>query len=274
MIERESVTGSILVWDAPVRVFHWLMVLSFAGAYLTAEMDDWRLLHVTLGYTMAGLVAFRLVWGVVGTRYARFANFVRGPKGVAHYFGTLFQRRPEHYVGHNPAGAVTIIAVLLLTAVVAGSGWATYHELGGDAMEELHEVFANLMLAIIGIHVAGVLVSSWVHHENLIRPMISGRKAGQPQDGIRRAWRSVAALVLLCVLLFWWFQWHDAQDAVPGNRPAPAFPHVSESSVRPGITLLGLRSMETLGYIPPAEAAANYYKRLSSHATIRACAPN
>ena len=68
----------VLVWDAPVRVFHWLMVASFAGAYLTAESERWRLLHVTLGYTMAGLVAFRIVWGLVGTRHARFASFVRG----------------------------------------------------------------------------------------------------------------------------------------------------------------------------------------------------
>jgi cytochrome b len=220
-IQRETAPRSILVWDAPVRVFHWLMVLSFAGAYLTAEMDEWRLLHVTLGYTMAALVVFRLVWGVIGTRYARFANFVRGPRAVAHYVVTLFQRQPEHYFGHNPAGAVTILAFLLLTAIVAGFGWATYYELGGEAMEKLHEIFANLMLAIIGIHVVGVVVSSWVHQENLIGAMISGRKIGQPQDGIHSPWRTVAVVVLLCVLLFWWFQLHDAQNAEPGDRPTP-----------------------------------------------------
>ena len=75
----------ILVWDAPVRVFHWLMVLSFAGAYLTAESERWRLIHVTLGYTLGGLVAFRILWGLVGTRYARFAEFVRGPAAIRGY---------------------------------------------------------------------------------------------------------------------------------------------------------------------------------------------
>lgn len=220
---RETAPATILVWDAPVRVFHWLMVLSFAGAYLTAEMDDLRLLHVTLGYTMAGLVAFRLVWGLVGTRYARFANFVRGPGRVAHYLRTLFQRRPEHHVGHNPAGAMTILAFLLLTPIVAGLGWATYYEYGGEAMEEVHEVLANLMLAMVGIHVVGVLASSWAHHENLVKAMITGRKTGQRQDGISSAWRSVAVVLLLCVLSFWWFQLRDAPSAgMAGDRPAPA----------------------------------------------------
>ncbi len=89
---RDSANRKILVWDAPVRVFHWLMVFSFAGAYLTAESERWRMLHVTLGYTMAGLVVFRIVWGLVGTRYARFSDFVRvgAPLTVLIYLIALF----------------------------------------------------------------------------------------------------------------------------------------------------------------------------------------
>ena len=213
----------ILVWDAPVRVFHWLMVLAFAGAYLTAEQDAWRPVHLALGYTMAGLVAFRIVWGVVGTRYARFANFVRSPGSVLRYFRSLLRGRPEHHVGHNPAGAMTILALLLLAILVALSGWATYAGVAGEAMEEVHEVLANAMLAIVGIHVAGVLVSSLLHHENLVGAMISGRKPGKPQDGIQRAWRGVAAILLVAVLGFWWLEWYNAPAASsPGDRPAPA----------------------------------------------------
>jgi cytochrome b len=104
----------ILVWDLPVRVFHWLLVASFAGAWLTAEGEQWRLLHVSLGYTVLGLVAFRLVWGVFGTRYARFSSFIRGPSAVARYLGNLMHGRPQHYTVHNPAGAVAIVALLLL----------------------------------------------------------------------------------------------------------------------------------------------------------------
>lgn len=202
--------GRILVWDAPVRVFHWLMVLCFAGAYLSAESERWRLLHVSLGYTMAGLVAFRLVWGLAGTRYARFSDFVRGPGAVLRYLGSLLRGRPEHHTGHNPAGALAIVALLALTAVVATAGWATYNEFGGDWLEELHEAAANLMLAIVGIHIVAVLVSSRLHRENLVRGMITGHKLGRPEDGIRRAWRSVAALMLVAVLGFWWLQWQDA----------------------------------------------------------------
>ena len=102
-------TVRILVWDAPVRVFHWLMVACFATAYLTAETERWRLLHVTAGYTMAGLVAFRLLWGLFGTRHARFASFVRGPQAVLRYLKSLVEGHPAPHVGHNPAGAVAIL---------------------------------------------------------------------------------------------------------------------------------------------------------------------
>ena len=200
----------ILVWDAPVRIFHWLMVLSFAGAYLSAESERWRLLHVTLGYTMAGLVVFRILWGLLGTRHARFASFVRGPRAVGRYLGALLRGQPEHHTGHNPAGALAIVALLALTLGVAASGWASYNEVGGDWLEDIHEAAANLMLAVVGLHIAGVLLSSWLHRENLALSMLSGRKLGTPEEGIRRAWRSVAALMLVAVLGFWGQQWQGA----------------------------------------------------------------
>lgn len=211
---------TILVWDAPVRVFHWLMVLSFAGAYLTAESERWRLLHVTLGYTMAGLVAFRILWGLIGTRHARFSSFVRGPSAVVRYVGTLLRGDPEHSTGHNPAGALAIVALLCLTLAVAAAGWATYNEIGGEWLEEAHEAAANLMLAVVGVHVAGVLLGSWMHRENLVGAMISGRKIGAPREEIRSARRSVAALMLAAVLGFWWLQWQSApSDAGLADQP-------------------------------------------------------
>ncbi len=210
MSDSSASPAKVLVWDMPVRLFHWLMVLCFAGAYLTAETERLRLVHVTLGYTMAGLVAFRLVWGLMGTRYARFSSFVRGPGAVWRYLRALPSGRPEHHVGHNPAGALAIILILGLTAMVTSTGWANYNELGGEWLEETHEVLANLMLLTVGVHVAGVMLSSWLHKENLVRAMVTGRKAGQAQDGIRRAWISVAALMLVAVLGFWWQQWQTA----------------------------------------------------------------
>ncbi len=209
----------VLVWDAPVRIFHWLLVLSFAGAWLTAESEQWRLLHVTLGYTMAGLVGFRIVWGLLGTRHARFASFVRGPAAVGRYLKSLLRRQPEHHAGHNPAGAVAIMALLLLTLAVTASGWAIYQEVGGNWLEEAHEVLASLMLAVVGVHVAGVVLGSWLHRENLVRAMVTGRKAGSPDEGVRSARRSVGVLMLAAVLGFWWLQWQDAPaaDAAGGH---------------------------------------------------------
>lgn len=210
----------ILVWDAPLRVFHWLMALSFAGAWLTAERDGWEVVHVTLGYTMAGLLVFRLVWGVAGTRYARFSDFVRGPAAVARYLGGLLRGRPAHYTGHNPAGALAVVALLVLTAVVAASGWAAWHDIGGELVEDLHEGAASVMLGVVVMHIAGVLVSSRLHRENLVAAMFSGRKQGKPEDAARRPWRGLAAVLLAAVLAFWWFQWQAAPVGAPADRHA------------------------------------------------------
>lgn len=200
------VAQRVLVWDAPVRVFHWLMVLCFAGAWLTAESERQRLLHVCFGYSMAGLVGFRLIWGFLGSRYARFAEFVRGPRAVSRYLKGLLRGAPEHFRGHNPAGAVAILLLLGLTALVALAGHATYEELAGDWTEELHEGAAYALLLVVGVHVLGVLMSSVLHRENLVRAMISGRKTGGPHDAIGRAHLGLALLLLLAVIGFWVWQ--------------------------------------------------------------------
>jgi cytochrome b len=205
----------ILVWDLPTRVFHWLLALSFAGAYVTAESEHWRLVHVTLGYTVGGLIAFRLLWGLAGTRHARFASFVRGPAAVLRYLRSLFSGQPEHHVGHNPAGALAIVALLALGATLVLTGWSTYNEIGGEWLEELHEGVANTMLAVVLVHIAAVLLSSRLHHENLARAMLTGRKQGAPAEGIRRSWRVLGVLLLAAVLAFWVQQWRSAPAPVP-----------------------------------------------------------
>jgi len=176
------------VWDLPVRLFHWLLVLSFAGAWLTADSERWRLLHVDLGYAMAGLVAFRVVWGLIGSYHARFANFVRGPAAVLRYLGSVRAGRPEHHVGHNPAGAIAILLLLCLTVLVVASGWADFNDLGGDWLATAHELLAEAMLGLVALHLIGVAVASRQHRENLVLAMITGRKpVRRPQVPADRA---------------------------------------------------------------------------------------
>jgi cytochrome b len=209
-----------LVWDLPVRLFHWLMVFGFAGTWLTAESERWRLLHITLGYTVAGLVVFRLLWGLAGTHHARFANFVRGPHSVVRYIQSILRGKPEHHVGHNPLGALAIIALLALALFVSLTGWAADNEVLDKWAEELHEGMASVMLAIVVIHVVGVIVASWAHRENLVVAMITGHKQRVKGDSIRSSRAGIAALLLAAVLGFWGWQWLEA-TAVSGPFHSP-----------------------------------------------------
>jgi cytochrome b len=193
----------ILVWDVPTRVFHWLLALSFAGAFLTAESERYRDVHVLLGYSVLGLVAFRLVWGLVGTRYARFASFACGPRSVLIYVKSLLTRLPQHYVGHNPAGSWAIYGLLALSLLAGFTGYATYNDVGGHWMEDVHEALANTLLTVVCIHIAGVVLSSVLHRENLVRSMLNGYKVGKPSDGIRSRHRVIGAVLAVAVAAFW-----------------------------------------------------------------------
>jgi len=210
----------ILVWDAPVRVFHWMLAASFIGAYLTAESERWRLLHVTLGYTVAGLVAFRVLWGLVGTRHARFRSFVRRPAVVRQYLAAMLRGSPPHSTGHNPVGALAIVGLLTLAILVSLTGWATYNEVGALSSDDLHELLANAMLALVGVHVAGVLVGSWLERENLVKAMLTGRKSGPASKAISSSRAGVAALVLVSTLAFWAWQWQTAPAGVSAGAAA------------------------------------------------------
>jgi cytochrome b len=166
-------------------VFHWLLALSFAGAFVTAESERYRDIHVLLGYTVLGLVAFRLLWGLIGTRYARFWSFAFGPRSVLTYVKSLFTRSPQHYLGHNPAGSWAIYALLALSLLAGASGYAAYNDIGGHWMEETHEAVASALLFLVFVHLAGVAVSSLLHRENLVRAMLTGYKSAKQGGGSR-----------------------------------------------------------------------------------------
>ncbi len=171
------------VWDAFVRIFHWGLVTSFAVAWLSG--DDWKSLHIWAGYAAAGLIGLRLVWGLIGTRYARFSQFVRSPLVVASYLRDVATGREARYLGHNPAGGVMIVALLATLSGLCLSGWLLTTDTfwGSELMEGTHEALANLALVLVALHIAGVVLASLRHHENLIRSMVTGRKpAPEPGD--------------------------------------------------------------------------------------------
>jgi len=199
-----ATTKSILVWDIPTRLFHWLLAASFAGAYITSESERLAAIHVACGYALLGLIGFRLVYGLIGSRYARFTEFVRGPGAVIDYLKSLLSGHPRRFVGHNPAGAVAIVLLLTLGLATGASGFAMYNEFGGEWLEDVHEACANAMLAVVVIHVAGVLVSSVLHKENLARAMITGRKEGTADEGIGRSNGFFALLLAAAVAALAW----------------------------------------------------------------------
>jgi len=198
-----AATVRIKVWDIPTRLFHWLLAASFAGAWLTAESERWRDVHLLLGYTVAGLIAFRLVWGLIGTRYARFSSFLFPPGRLAAYLKSLFRGSPEHFVGHNPAGALAIFLLLGLGLAVVASGFAAWQEIGGEWAEELHEGAAAAMLAVVAVHVVGVAVSSVLHRENLLRAMVTGSKSGPAAEGIGSTRPGIGAMLVIAAIALW-----------------------------------------------------------------------
>jgi cytochrome b len=203
--------NEVKVWDPLVRIFHWSLVVAFAIVWLTG--DEESRLHELAGYAVIGLVLARIVLGFIGTRYARFSDFVYRPSTVLGYAREMLSGKPKHYLGHNPLGGMMVLALLvsLLAAGVTGlalqgaeQGTGPFASLAAgttlampnviakavadddedgngekeneELWEELHEFFANLTLLLVVLHIAGVIIGSLVHRENLVRAMLTGRK--------------------------------------------------------------------------------------------------
>ncbi len=198
----------ILIWDWPVRIGHWLLAGSFLICWLTAESERLRLIHAAAGATMLGLLLFRCIWGVVGSPPARFINFVRSPRAALGYLRSLISRHPQHHAGHNPAGGLAIVLIIALGWLTVGSGWINYNELAGNWLEEAHETFAASLLGLVLVHLGGVLVSSWRHHENLPRSMLDGRKLGRNEEAIATPFARVVLVQLSVVASSVWLVLH------------------------------------------------------------------
>lgn len=212
MQRRDGAVGRVRVWDPLVRVGHWLLVAAFAIDYFSSEGADEGLrqfVHTYAGFAIAAVLGVRIVWGFVGTRYARFRSFLFSPLTALRYFLQLLRRQSARYLGHSPAGAMMIFALLVTLAMTGVSGLVVYAQDGRGPLSpfiqkierpaaaagrererppqpaaEAHEVFGNLALLLVVLHVAGVLWASFAHRENLVKSMVTGTKSAGGPDTV------------------------------------------------------------------------------------------
>ena len=199
----------ILVWDLPTRVFHWLLTVGFLACFgftlLAGEHSSLFSAHMILGIVLGLMVVLRVIWGFVGTMYACFGSFLFSPSTVVKYVKDAFAGSGRRYVGHNPGSSYAIFAMLALVGLVVTTGLLVSS--GNEATEELHEIASYALLAVIMVHVVGVIWYTVRHRENITLSMITGIKEGSPTEAIRSsrplaAWVFVAAVGFLAVGLF------------------------------------------------------------------------
>lgn len=169
----------VKVWDPFVRLFHWAVVGFFAFSFLTG--DEWKDAHIVSGYIIGALVTFRVPWGLVGSEHARFSSFIYSPLTVLRFLADTAAMRAKRYLGHNPAGGAMVIALLLMISGIVTTGYmmTTDAYWGIEWVEDTHKVLVYSTLVLIGIHIAGVVLASLEHRENLVRAMITGRKRAE-----------------------------------------------------------------------------------------------
>ena len=184
---RTSEENTTRVWDLWVRVFHWSLVLFVLILFITE--GDFLSIHSYAGYTVLLLVGFRIIWGFIGSYYARFSSFITTPKEAIKYLKEELAGDAKRYIGHNPAGAIMIFALLITLIFTGFTGMATVATEGkgplantfiasfsGEVMGEIHEIFTSILLTLIILHIVGVIFSSLAEEENLVRAMFTGKK--------------------------------------------------------------------------------------------------
>jgi cytochrome b len=166
----------VMVWDIGVRLFHWGVVAGVLAAYLS---EDSRSLHRAFGYVVMGLIAFRLIWGFLGTQHARFASFLPGPMRLLTYLRDMARGREARHLGHNPAGAAMIVALVAVLGGICATGWMMGMDayFGVEWVEDAHEALVNVLIGLVLLHLGGVAVASLRHRENLVKAMVTGLKA-------------------------------------------------------------------------------------------------
>ena len=157
------------------------------------------MMHYAFGYSACALVIFRIVWGLIGTKYSRFTQFIKGPEKIKTHLKEMFTLKKSDGPGHNPLGALVMIAMMLLILLIGLTGYWSVKGYLGDFMGEVHETVASLVLGLVIIHIAAAIIMSLLHKENLIRSMVNGQKQGNPEQGIRYPMQIIG----MCLAIAW-----------------------------------------------------------------------
>ncbi|WP_425513744.1 cytochrome b/b6 domain-containing protein [Ensifer oleiphilus] len=173
---RDQRPVRVKVWDPVVRIFHWCLVGMFTFSFLTG--DEWKAAHVLSGYIILGIISVRVLWGIVGSEHARFANFIYAPHVVARFLFDTARLRAKRYLGHNPAGGAMVIALLSMVTCIGLTGYMMTTDVfwGMEWVEDVHKTLVYLTIALVCLHVVGVILASLEHRENLVISMITGWK--------------------------------------------------------------------------------------------------
>lgn len=202
-------TDKAYVWDLPVRLFHWLLVASVIGAFVTAKIGGNAMIwHGRLGLVILGLLVFRIVWGLVGSTYARFLHFVRGPQAILAYLHGHWQGQ-----GHNPLGALSVLGLLgillaqAITGLFANDDIAFYGYLAklietdcSNDMTRIHHLLEKLLMLLVALHIAAILFYARIKKHNLVKPMISGWADGKPEESAQGGKPTAFILAVLIAL--------------------------------------------------------------------------
>lgn len=205
--------SKVLIWDLPTRLFHWVLTVGFVVAFgiaqLAGEHSRWFPIHMILGIVLGFVVMLRIVWGLMGSRYARLNSLLYSPRQWLAYMRDAVSRTAPRYVGHNPGSAYATLAILALICVVAGSGLMMSFNI--EAAEEIHVPAAYLLAAVVALHIAGVIWHSWRHQENLAATMVTGWKEAEPDNAIasNRLFAASVFAVLIAVMTVGLFRNYD-----------------------------------------------------------------
>lgn len=200
----KEIRKRMMVWDSPIFFTHWLLALCFLGAILTQESEKFRLVHVTMGYTMLGIVGFRVIWGFIGSKYARFTTIKPRFLRVRENIQAIFRGDKEFSIGLNALGFIAAYLLMGLVLLVSASGYLVFNEIGPELISEVHELVGNLLIAVVVVHVGSIVLNAM--YQRLQKTNAEVAKSVGVLVQRARPYKWVTIIILSVVVYFWGIQ--------------------------------------------------------------------